>query len=181
MTKSNLFIQKGLFVTAFVILTAIFAQIEIPLPYVPISGQTLAVGLTATVLGSFLGAISLLVYAVLGAIGLPVFAGFDGGLDVLMGPTGGYILGFIVAAFVIGLWLEKKGFTIKETIIANIIGMVIILVCGVIQLKFVLAMTWPDALAVGVYPFIITGLLKACAAGWGGIKIRDKLPAILKK
>ncbi|GAE94874.1 substrate-specific component BioY of biotin ECF transporter [Gracilibacillus boraciitolerans JCM 21714] len=67
----------------FAAITAILAQVEIPLPLVPISGQTLAVGLTATIIGSRLGALSMLCYMMLGAIGLPVFAGFAGGPQVL--------------------------------------------------------------------------------------------------
>ncbi|KHE67078.1 BioY family transporter, partial [Halobacillus sp. BBL2006] len=73
----------------FAAITAILAQVEIPLPLVPISGQTLAVGVTATILGSRQGAIAIAAYAALGAIGLPVFAGFKGGVQVLAGPTGG--------------------------------------------------------------------------------------------
>ena len=91
----------------FAAITAILAQIEIPLPLIPISGQTLAVGIAATVLGSRQGALAMLCYAAIGAVGIPVFAGFSGGPQVLVGPSGGYIFGFIAAAYITGLILEK--------------------------------------------------------------------------
>jgi biotin transport system substrate-specific component len=159
----------------FAAMTGIFAQIEIPLPLVPISGQTLAVGITATILGSRYGALSLICYAALGAVGVPVFAGFSGGAQVLVGPTGGYILGFIVAAFFTGLILEKTKFTIPMAMIANTVGMVITLILGTIQLKFVADLSWSQAMAAGVYPFIVVGLIKAFLASWIGITVRKRL------
>src|SRR5699024_7332374 len=112
---------------------------------------------------------------VLGGLGLPLFTGCGGGIEVLTGPTGGYIFGFIAAAFLIGYFLEKTTFTVKNAVIANIIGMLVILLCGVIQLKAVASMNWPEALAAGVYPVMLTGVIKACLAGWGGILIRKRL------
>ncbi len=159
----------------FAAVTAIFAQIEIPLPIVPISGQTLAVGLTATILGSRYGAVAMLCYVGMGAIGLPVFAEAKGGAQVIVGPTGGYIFGFIVTAFVTGWILERTKFNLTWALVANTIGMVITLVMGCIQLKYVLDMSWTQALAVGVYPFIVVGLIKAFLASWIGITVRKRL------
>ncbi|MBN8192077.1 biotin transporter BioY [Bacillus sp. NTK074B] len=159
----------------FAAMTGIFAQIEIPLPLVPISGQTLAVGITATILGSRYGALSLICYAALGAVGVPVFAGFSGGAQVLVGPTGGYIFGFIAAAFFTGLILEKTKFTIPMAMIANTVGMIITLILGTIQLKFVADLGWSQAMAAGVYPFIVVGLIKAFLASWIGITVRKRL------
>lgn len=159
----------------FAAMTGIFAQIEIPLPLVPISGQTLAVGITATILGSRYGALSLICYAALGAVGVPVFAGFSGGAQVLVGPTGGYIFGFIIAAYFTGLILEKTRFTIPMAMIANTVGMIITLILGTIQLKFVADLGWGQAMAAGVYPFIVVGLIKAFLASWIGITVRKRL------
>jgi biotin transport system substrate-specific component len=159
----------------FAAITGIFAQIEIPLPLVPISGQTLAVGLTATILGSRYGAFSMIGYAALGAVGVPVFAGFSGGAQVLVGPTGGYISGFIAAAFITGLILEKTKFNLTMAMIANTIGMILILILGTIQLKFVAELSWGQAMAAGVYPFILVGLIKAFLASWIGITVRKRL------
>ncbi|QHS21764.1 biotin transporter BioY [Virgibacillus sp. MSP4-1] len=159
----------------FAAITAILAQVEVPLPIVPISGQTLAVGLTATIIGSKYGAVAMICYALLGGIGLPVFAGFKGGAQVLMGPTGGYIFGFILTAYVTGLILEKTTFNLWMAMMANTVGMIITLLFGTIQLKIVLDMTWNQALAAGVYPFIAVGLIKAFLASWLGITVRKRL------
>ncbi|MFU0790302.1 biotin transporter BioY [Virgibacillus proomii] len=159
----------------FAAITAILAQVEIPLPLIPISGQTLAVGITATILGSRQGALAMVCYALIGAAGIPVFTGFSGGAHVLVGPTGGYIFGFIVTAYVTGLILEKTSFHLVNALIANIVGMVITLAFGTVQLKFVLDFTWTAALAAGVYPFIVVGIIKAVLASWIGITVRRRL------
>ncbi|WP_281658823.1 biotin transporter BioY [Halobacillus sp. Cin3] len=161
----------------FAALTAIMAQVEIPLPVVPISGQTLAVGLTATILGSRQGAAAMVGYMALGAVGMPVFAGFSGGPQVLAGPTGGYIFGFILSAFITGYILEKTSFNLGWALAANTAGMVITLLCGILQLKFVLDISWTAALATGAYPFIAVGLIKAFLASWLGITVRKRLVA----
>ncbi len=159
----------------FAAITAVLAQVNIPLPIVPISGQTLAVGLTATILGSKRGTIAILCYIALGAIGLPVFAEMKGGAQILVGPTGGYITGFVITAFVTGYILEKTKFSLKMALVANIIGMLITLIVGTVQLKYVLDLSWSAALAAGVYPFIVVGLIKAFLASWIGIIVRQRL------
>ncbi|KGX87235.1 biotin transporter BioY [Pontibacillus litoralis] len=159
----------------FAAITAVLAQIEIPLPIVPISGQTLAVGLTATIIGSRLGTIAMLLYVAMGAIGLPVFAEAKGGVQVLVGPTGGYIFGFIITAFVTGYILEKTKFILPWAMVANTVGMVITLTIGTVQLKYVLDMTWTAAFVSGVAPFIVVGLIKAFLASWIGITVRARL------
>ncbi|CQR47531.1 Biotin transporter BioY2 [Paraliobacillus sp. PM-2] len=159
----------------FAAVTAVLAQIEIPLPLIPISGQTLAVGLAATIIGSRYSAIAMVCYVLLGAVGLPVFAGFTGGVQILVGPTGGYIFGFIAAAFVTGYILEKTKFNMKMAMVANIVGMIITLTFGAIHLKIVLDLTWNQALISGIYPFIVVGLIKAYLASWIGITVRKRL------
>lgn len=159
----------------FAAITAILAQIEIPLPLIPIIGQTLAVGIAATVLGSRQGALAMLCYAAIGAVGIPVFAGFSGGPQVLVGPSGGYIFGFIAAAYITGLILEKTRFTVRMALIANIAGMFVTLVFGTIQLKIVLDLGWNAALTAGVYPFLIVGFIKAYLASLIGIIVRQRL------
>jgi len=167
---------RGLILAAlFAAITAVLAQVTIPLPLVPITGQTLAVGLAATILGSRLGTLSMVLYALLGAIGIPVFSEAAGGFQVILGPTGGYIIGFIVTAYVIGLIIEKTSFTFTNAMIANVIGMVVTLAIGVVQLKFVAGLAWGAALAGGVYPFIIGGIIKAAIAAYLGIIVRERL------
>lgn len=167
---------KMLIVTAlFAAIIGIMAQITIPLPYVPITGQTLAVGLAATILGKRYGVFSVLVYIMLGIAGLPVFSGMSSGIGVVFGPTGGYIIGFIPAAFLIGWLLERFGFTVKNAVIANIIAMIITLSFGAVWLKFVAELSWTAALTGGVTPFILVGIIKAILAATTGILVRKRL------
>jgi len=167
---------KMLIVSAlFAAIIGIMAQLTIPLPLVPITGQTLAVGLAATILGKRYGTISVLVYILLGIVGLPVFSGMSSGLGVVFGPTGGYIIGFIPAAIFIGWFLERFGFNVTNGIIANIVGMIITLAFGAVWLKFVAELSWMAALTGGVTPFIIGGIIKAVLATTVGIIVRKRL------
>lgn len=168
-------LQMMIVTALFAAIIGVLAQVTVPLPLVPITGQTLAIGLAATILGSKYGTISSLLYIVMGAIGIPVFAQMSGGLGVVFGPTGGFIVGFIPATFIIGYYLEKTSFTVIQAIIANVIGMVITLAFGMVWLKFSASLSWPAAFVSGVAPFIVVGLIKAFLAGWVGILVRKRL------
>src|SRR3989338_5867789 len=102
---------KGMvFAALFAALTGAVAWFKIPLPFtpVPITLQTLMVLLSGAMLGSYYGALSMIIYLILGALGLPVFAGGSSGVGALLGPTGGYLFSYPVAAFFIGKMLEKR-------------------------------------------------------------------------
>lgn len=159
----------------FALIIAAFAQLVIPLPLVPITGQTLAIGLAATILGSKKGMLTVILYIMLGAVGLPVFSQLNSGLDAIVGVTGGFLIGFIPAAFLIGLYLEKTTFNIRNAFIANTIGMFVILIIGTSWLKLSTELTWESAFLGGFAPFIIGGLIKAFLAAWLGIVVREKL------
>lgn len=165
-----------LIVTAlFTAIIGILAQVTIPLPLVPITGQTLAIGLAATILGSRYGTFSAILYLIIGAIGIPVFSQMQSGLGVIFGPTGGFIVGFIPTVYFIGKYLEKLGFTVFNAVVANVLGMFITLVFGTVWLKVVADLSWPAAFMGGFAPFIVVGLLKAFLAGWIGIMVRKRL------
>ena len=169
---------KMLIVTAlFAAIIGIMAQLTIPLPFspVPITGQTFAIGLAATILGKRYGTLSVLVYILLGIVGVPVFSGMSSGLGVVFGPTGGYIIGFIPSVFIMGWILERFGFTVTNAIIANIIGMIITLAFGAVWLKVSAELSWTAALTGGVTPFILVGIIKAVAAAMIGILVRKRL------
>ena len=153
----------------------LLAQVTIPLPIIPITGQTLAIGIVATILGSKHSTLTVFVYLSLGLIGLPVFSHFTSGFGILFGPTGGYLIGFIPTVFLIGLWLEKTSYTYHQAIVANIIGMCITLAFGAIWLKLVGVLSWREAAVTGIYPFIPVGIMKAFLAAWLGIKIRQRM------
>lgn len=170
-TSLKMWIISALFAS----IIAIFAQITLPLPLVPITGQTLAIGLTVTILGMRYGTLSILLYILLGTIGLPVFSLMTGGIGILLGPTGGYIIGFLPTALVMGYYLERYGFTKKHAIIANVLGMLITLAIGTIWLKFGSQLTWSAAIIGGTLPFLLVGILKAVVAALAGIVIRERL------
>ena len=175
MVESSLKLRMMIVTALFAAIIGVLAQVTIPLPLVPITGQTLAIGLAATILGSRYGTISVLVYLCLGAVGVPVFAQASGGLGSLFGPTGGFLFAFIPTAFIIGYFLEKTSFTLVNAIIANVIGMIIALTIGTIWLKFYINLSWTAAFASGAAPFIIVGIIKATLAAWVGIAVRNRL------
>lgn len=167
---------RMMIVTAlFSAIIGVLAQITIPLPLVPITGQTLAIGLAATILGSRYGSFSVILYLIIGSSGVPVFAEFSGGFSKLVGPTGGYLVGFLPTAFFIGWFMEKTSFNFKNAVIANSIGMLITLAFGTAWLKVAANLSWTAALAGGFTPFIVVGLIKASFASWIGILVRNRL------
>lgn len=149
-------------------LTAIAAQWIIQLPFtpVPITGQTFAVLLTGAALGTTLGAAGQLLYVGVGALGLPVFAEGRGGWDVVSGPTIGYLLGFVIAAALIGYMAERRqDRTFATMFTAFFIGTVVIYTAGWIGLRIVADYGALEAFEKGVAPFVVGDILKAAAAG----------------
>ncbi len=146
------------------LLLALSARAEIPLAPVPITMQTFVVLVLGVAYGWRLGMLTLLLYLLEGAAGLPVFAGGNAGIGVLVGPTGGYLLGFVVAAAVCG-YLAEKGWDRRPTttFAAMIIGNLIIYALGLLQLGIVIGWDKP-ILQVGMYPFLFGDLLKIVLA-----------------
>ncbi|MDR6169910.1 biotin transporter BioY [Curtobacterium sp. SORGH_AS_0776] len=144
------------------LLTAGAAQVSVPLWPVPITGQTLAVLLVGSALGARRGALSMLVYALLGVVGLPVFADGTGGADVLVGPTGGYVVGFVAAAALVGWVAERFGdrrFT--AALLSFVLGTVVTFAAGMAWLAVSLGLDLQRTLEYGLYPFVVGGLAKA--------------------
>ncbi|WP_292380372.1 biotin transporter BioY [Methanosarcina sp. UBA289] len=162
-------LRKLVFSSLFAAMIAVGAYIKIPLPFspVPVTMQSLFVFLAGSMLKSKWGTLSVLIYALLGIAGLPVFAGGASGLGVILGPTGGYIIGFIVAAFVIGYLSEKSG---KNDYFSNAlymgIGLVIDYALGMTQLAIVAKLDLLQAITLGVFPFILGDLLKLAIAAY---------------
>jgi len=175
MLRSHNQLKMWILSALFAAIISILAQVNIPLPLVPITGQTLAVGLAATILGSRYGTLSVILYALIGALGIPVFSEMSGGIGVIVGPTGGFIVGFIPTAFLTGLILEKTNYTVVIGMIANTLGMLVTLSIGTIWLKFAAHLSWTAAFTSGFLPFIIVGLIKAFLASWIGITVYKRL------
>ena len=154
-------------VVSFALLTALAAQIRIPLPFtpVPITGQTFAVLLSGAAMGATAGAASQGLYLLMGLF-MPFYAGGASGWDHATGATGGFLLGFIAAAWVVGHLAERRQDRHVATAIpAFITGTVVIYLFGVPWLANVLEVSWTRAVELGAAPFIVGDLAKVALAG----------------
>ncbi len=170
------------------LLIALCTQARILLPFspVPITGQTFAVLMLGALLGSRRGGLSVLLYIAEGAAGLPVFA-LGGGLPILFGPTGGYLLGFVPAAYIVGL-LAERGWDrrVSKTILAMILGNIVLYTFGLLWLSRWVGIN--RVFITGLYPFIIGEILKLVLAavilptGWKLLPIsKSNLPQTYKR
>jgi biotin transport system substrate-specific component len=152
-------------ITIGALIVVAFAQIRIPLPFtpVPLTGQTFAVLLVGAALGSKRGAASLALYNLLGALGLPFFAGGASGLAYMSGPTLGYLVGFVVAAYVVGL-LAERGLerSVRTSLIPFLAGALVIYIFGAGWLAVLFGVE--QALALGVLPFLVGDAIKLILA-----------------
>jgi biotin transport system substrate-specific component len=150
-----------------VLLTAALAQVAVPVPGtpVPITGQTLAVVLTAAALGPARGVSVQVLYMAAALVGLPFYSEASGGYDVVFGATGGYVVGFIPAAYLIGL-AARHGADRKvwKSLPLFVAGQAVIFAVGVPWLALSLDLTMTQALENGFYPFILGGIVKAAVA-----------------
>jgi biotin transport system substrate-specific component len=167
-SKSNFKTTDIVYIAIFAALMAVCSWISIPME-VPFTLQTFAVFLAVVLLGGRRGTISVLVYILLGAIGLPVFSGFSGGLGKLMGVTGGYIIGFLFSALV--MWACEKliGKKIWAYAISMILGLIVCYAFGTVWFMVVYArnnnaMQLMSVLSMCVFPFIIPDIVKIALA-----------------
>jgi len=161
----NARVKPLIYASLFAALTAIGAFIRIPVPGpVPITLQIFFVILTGLVLGSRWGGTSMIVYVMLGLIGLPVFAGGLSGIGVLLGPTGGYLIGFIIGAFVTGLISHRAKESLLASVLAVVSGLFMIYLSGIIQLSIILHISLWEAVVMGVLPFVLFDCIKIAAA-----------------
>lgn len=154
---------------------AICAQISIPFFQVPFTMQTFAVVLLSVVLGYKKAFISQIIYILLGAVGLPVFSGFEGGIQVLMGPTGGYITSFLFMALIIGYFSEKYFSNYLIIIFSSLFGILVCYIIGTLQLSLILNFTFINGLKIGVMPFIIFDLVKILLGIYLGTNIKKRI------
>lgn len=146
--------------------TGILAQARIPLTPVPVTGQVLAVLLAGVFLGRFYGGLSQVIYVGAGAAGLPWFAGFTGGSAVLTGATGGYLIGFVIAAELIGCVNERyvsvRRFWPQVGLMT--LAVAVIYLCGALQLSIALRMGLKQTILLGVVKFIPVDAAKVVVA-----------------
>ncbi|MBU0504063.1 MAG: biotin transporter BioY [Candidatus Omnitrophota bacterium] len=166
-------------VVTFVILISLGAFVRIPLPFtpVPITLQTFFVLLSGAVLGGALGAASQMGYLLLGTSGLPIFTNAGYGIAHLLGPTGGYILGFIFSSMFIAKYVRSSR-NFLSVVLVFCLGDFIILSCGVIWLKVILGYSLPKLLLIGFLPFIPGDLAKALAAALVYLRVKNRVRKI---
>ena len=180
-SKTHRKIQSMAYIALFAVVMAVCSWISIPILQVPYTLQTFAVFLAVGVLGGRRGTLAVLVYILLGAVGVPVFAGFTGGLGYLLGNTGGYIIGFLFSALL--MWLVEALFGRKLWVLA--VSMVLgLLVCYAFGTAWFMVVYARNAGAVGlgtalgwcVIPYIIPDLVKIALA----LVLTNRLRALLK-
>ncbi|MDI6881900.1 MAG: biotin transporter BioY [Methanothermobacter sp.] len=173
--SSQSFVNKSIMAFFMACLTGLMAQIVIPLPWtpVPVTAQTFAVLISGVLLGRYWGGLSQLIYVILGVAGIPWFAGMEGGYTVILGATGGYLVGFIIAALFLGHFVDKY---VRSRNFMPMFGLmlfanfILIYVPGLLALSFWVYMTkgytpslW-DLLVMGLLPFIIGDIIKITGA-----------------
>lgn len=147
-------------------LLAVGAYVHIPLGPVPVSLQTFFVLMIGFILGPARGALGVSLYITAGLLGLPVFSAGQAGLAHVVGPTGGYLLGFIPAAAIAGLATYRKDSPLPwlKGLGLGLLSFIILYAIGLAWLKIALGITWSKALTVGLIPFIPGDIVKLCLA-----------------
>lgn len=171
------------YIAVFTVLIAICSWISIPMA-VPFTLQTFAIFLSVSILGGKRGTLAVVIYVLLGAIGVPVFAGFSGGLGVLMRNTGGYIIGFIFSALVMWLMESLLGRKIWVQAVSMVLGLLVCYALGTVWFMFVYMRTTgaiglATVLGWCVIPFIIPDIVKIVLALSLGNSLRKPLSAIM--
>lgn len=188
-TLADRLLGRGLGIDAVLILagvalTAIAAQVTVPIWPIPVTAQTVAVLLVGMATGALRGAISMTLYAFLGGVGLPIFSNSSSGIDWLSGSTGGYILGFIAAAGFAG-WMAQLGVdrSLMRSLVVATVATGIIYLFGLPALAITQSLSLEETLAIGFYPLLLGAVIKVAVvavintAAWAAIRrmeVRDE-------
>lgn len=164
----------------FAAIVSILAQISIPLPFttVPLTMLIFAVAITGLILGPKLGTIAILIYLLLGGIGIPVFAQFSAGIGVLFGPTGGYLLGLPLMVYIIGFTKEKSNSTIL-IFLSLLVGLLSVYITGTLMFAAITGNTIFQSILYCVAPFILVDLIKLVLAYIIGLAVSKRVYSTL--
>ena len=175
--KMNSKAQTLTFIALSTAITCIIGPLSIVIPIspVPISLTILAIYISVYAIGLKRGMVSLLLYFLIGFIGLPVFSNFKGGFQVLIGPTGGYIIGFIFVVLCTGIFIERFEKKVYMHVIGMVIGTLLCYIIGTAWLAYQGNMTFLEALFAGVIPFMWADAIKIIIAAIVGPKLRRAL------
>lgn len=158
----------------FAAVLCVFSVVAVPVGTIPVTLGVLGVLLCAVILGRKCSFIATVIFILLGAAGLPVFSGMQGGVQVLLGPTGGYIWAYPVMGLLAGTAVKRQ----KHWLIVCLVCIVSVCVCyllGTAQFVLVTRKTWQQALVLCVYPFLLPDMVKCVLAAWLGTQIRRRL------
>ena len=170
--------QRIVLAALFAALMAVCSQIQIPLPMVPINLALFAAHLCGALLGAKWGALSISAYVLLGLVGAPVYAGFASGPAALFGKTGGYILGYILSAFLVGLLSRRIGFTFKGLCLSMLVGVVACYAFGTVWFMAVTGLNLMTSLAYCVIPFLPGDAVKIVLAALLALRLKKPLQAL---
>ena len=174
-------LQSMILVSLFAALLAVSSQFSLLIFLVPHTLQIFFVLLAGLVLGAKDGAISVALWVLLGGFGLPVFAQGKAGFGALLGPTGGFLIGFILCAYFVGYFTENRPLNLRRTLVAMLVGLILVYVVGLcgflVVFQFVLhkPMTVGQALPITVLPFLPFDIVKSIIAAYIGVKVRRAL------
>jgi biotin transport system substrate-specific component len=169
--------MQALWITVFAVANAVAARVEIPHQPVPYTLQTLVVLLAGAFLGARNGALSQMLYLVIGALGLPVFAAGRIGFAALLGPTGGYLLAFPIAAAVVGYLIHRRR-TLAWSFFSMLIGLTVIFTLGTVQLYAVVFKDWVKAFDAGFLIFSWWDILKLSMAAMTYNEVAKQWPRL---
>jgi len=171
--KLNLRIRDICFISVFTAVIAVSAQVSIPLPGgIPVTMQTFAVPLAGIILGAKKGTLSVVIYILLGMMGVPVFSLFRGGFGVIFGATGGFILSFPLVALFAGIASDYKTILVP---VGLILGTIVNYIGGLLMFCALTSSTFGEAFVMCVLPFILPDILKIILAGGIGVGARKIL------
>lgn len=182
MKKPKLSVQDMCMIGMFTAIIVIMAQISIPMPMgVPMTMQTFAITLAAIVMGAKNSTIASFIYVLLGAIGVPVFASFTGGVGIVVGATGGFIMTFPIMALIIGLGADFYKKNKAWLIVGILVGTIVNYIGGTLWYCFVTGNMTGNGFMAGiaacVLPFIPTAIIKAVLAVIVGLPVRTRVVA----
>lgn len=162
-------------------LLCVLAPLSIPIASVPISASTFVVYLAAVLLGARYSIICICLYLLLGIIGLPVFAGWGSGIGVILGPTGGYLIGYLLIALFTGLFMRYGKEKISMIAVGMVLGTVACYALGTVWLAYQLSLDAKAAIMAGVIPFIPGDLLKIILCLVIAIPIKKQLTRYMNR
>lgn len=175
--KTRISVRDISYIALFATLISVSGYISVPLPFsaVPVTAQTLAVMLAGSLLPASQAALSLIVFLLMGAVGLPVFSGGTGGLGIIVGKTGGYLIGFLFGAVAISL-TKGRNVNFARILSANLFGgIIVVYIFGALWLSFVTKISLWNSVILGVVPFIPGDVVKAVIAALLSVRLNKHM------